>query len=332
MELNSILIIQTASIGDVILATPVIEKLHQHYPMAKIDFLLKKGNEELFAGHPFLHKVLVWDKRQKKYQNFRDLLHAVRDQKYDLVVNIQRFLSSGLLTILSGAKTTIGFNKNPVSLFFSHRIKHDIKSGEKHEVERNHELIRKLTDEYAAAVKLYPSQQNYAKMSQYKTKRYITISPASLWFTKQFPKKKWIELLHAIDRELQVYCLGSASDQDLCKQIIDMSGHKLSLNLCGKLSFLESVALMKDAVMNYTNDSAPMHLASAANAKTTAIFCSTIPGFGFGPLSDNAKIAEIDYALACRPCGLHGLKKCPKGHFKCAYDINIKELINNIRA
>ena len=79
---------------------------------------------------------------------------------------------------------------------------------------------------------------------------------------------------------------------------------------------------MEGAAMNYVNDSAPMHLASAVNAPVTAVFCSTVPAFGFTPLSQNARVVETDVALDCRPCGLHGYKSCPKGHFRCAETIN----------
>jgi heptosyltransferase-2 len=74
---------------------------------------------------------------------------------------------------------------------------------------------------------------------------------------------------------------------------------------------------MRDAAMNFVNDSAPMHFSSAMNAPTTAFYCSTIPEFGFGPLSDRSRIVESNEDLACRPCGLHGKKSCPLGHFKC---------------
>ena len=102
------------------------------------------------------------------------------------------------------------------------------------------------------------------------------------------------------------------------------------MNLAGKLSFLESAALMRDAAMNYVNDSAAQHIASSVNAKITAIFCSTIPDFGFGPLSDDSVIIEAQEKLDCKPCGLHGHKTCPKGHFKCALNIDTKELLNRL--
>jgi heptosyltransferase-2 len=99
-------------------------------------------------------------------------------------------------------------------------------------------------------------------------------------------------------------------------------------NLAGTLSFLQSAALMEKAAMNYVNDSAPLHLASAMNAPVTAVFCSTVPAFGFGPLSDKSHIVECEN-LYCRPCGLHGKPSCPEGHFRCAMDIDLSKLAKN---
>jgi heptosyltransferase II len=101
-------------------------------------------------------------------------------------------------------------------------------------------------------------------------------------------------------------------------------------NLAGKLSFLQTAALMKDAIMNYVNDSAPMHIASSVNAPVTAVFCSTVPSFGFGPLSQKSFFLETNEKLDCRPCGLHGYKACPKGHFKCAETISVNALVKGL--
>ena len=329
-DCRKILVIQTASIGDVILATPILEKLHYHFPEARIDFLMKKGNETLFVGHPFLHRIIIWNKKEHKYKNLYNILKTIRKDRYDLVVNVQRFASSGFITAFSGAQMTIGFDKNPFSLLFSQRVKHKITSGVFHETERNQSLLDKITDNSRFKVMLYPSQSDYARLSPYKTQAYITVSPASLWFTKQFPAEKWAAFLGGLDHALHVYYLGAANDQKICDQIIELSGHKNSLNLAGKLSFLESAALMRDAQMNFMNDSAPLHLASSVNANTTAIFCSTVKEFGFGPLSDDSFIVETREKLDCRPCGLHGHQKCPEKHFKCALTINEQELLKRI--
>ncbi|MFI5164006.1 MAG: glycosyltransferase family 9 protein [Bacteroidia bacterium] len=324
------LIIQTAFLGDVILATSVIEKLHQRFPDSHIDFLLRKGNEPTLQDHPFLARVIALDKQKHKLSDLLKISADVKKAKYDYVVNLHRFGSSGFITWRSGAKEKIGFDKNPFSFCYTKKIKHQIGNG-KHEIERNHELIAHLTDNTIAKPKLYPSQKDFDEVKKYKTGKYICMAPASVWFTKQFPKEKWIELINSLDENISVYLIGGKNDFVLCEEISHQSSvvsRQSILNLAGKLSLLQTAALMKDAQMNYTNDSAPMHLASAMNAPVTAIFCSTIPAFGFGPLSDRSKIVETKEKLDCRPCGLHGYNACPKGHFKCALTIEIKDVLS----
>jgi len=324
-----ILIIQTAFIGDVILATSLVEKLHSFYPEAKNDFLLRKGNEFILANNPHVNEILIWDKKNSKYKNWWNLLFKIRNRNYDVVINVQRFLSTGLLTAFGRAKETIGFDKNPLSFLFTHRVKHVIGTKEKlvHEVDRNHALIRVLTDEKPARPKIYPSEKDFQKL---KTEgKYVTIAPASVWFTKQFPAKKWLEVIAILPQEFSVYLIGGKEDHSLCEQIREASGKNNCINLAGQLTLIESAALMKNAAMNFVNDSAPLHLASAVNAPVTAIFCSTIPAFGFGPLSDKSFVAETKLQLDCRPCGLHGFSACPKKHFLCS-EIEATEIVKKL--
>ena len=112
------LIIQTAFIGDVVLSTALIEKLHQFYPDATIDFLVRKGNEKLLTQHPYLREILIWDKKNGKYKNLFRLLFHIRKRRYDTVVNVQRFFSTGMLTAFSGAKEKIGFKTNPLDIIY----------------------------------------------------------------------------------------------------------------------------------------------------------------------------------------------------------------------
>ncbi|MES2006112.1 MAG: glycosyltransferase family 9 protein [Bacteroidota bacterium] len=327
--MQKILVIQTAFIGDVVLATGLLEKLHAKYPAAAIDILVRKGNESLFADHPFLHEVLVWNKKKNKYKNLFAVLQTIRKTKYDIVVNVQRFAATGLLTAFSRAKRTIGFDKNPFSFLFSDVVLHIVSEGdhELHEIERNHQLIRAITDGIAAKPKLYPSAKNTASVAVWKQHPYICIAPASVWFTKQFPAKQWVQFIISIPPAYPVYLLGAPGDTSLCDEIKKESTNSAVTNLAGKLSFLESAALQKDAVMNYVNDSAPMHFASSVNAPVTAVYCSTIPAFGFGPLSDQSHIVEVAETLTCRPCGLHGKKACPEQHFNCARLITNEQLL-----
>ncbi|HWA33017.1 MAG TPA: glycosyltransferase family 9 protein [Cyclobacteriaceae bacterium] len=321
---RSILVIQTAFIGDVILATAVLESLHKKLPAAHIDFMVRKGNEGLVAAHPYIREVIVFDK-SKKIKNLLALVGKIRRSKYDLVVNIQRFAATGIMTALSGAKTTVGFVKNPMSRFFSKKVAHSLEGP--HEVERNHQLIEFLVGKDRPRPRLYPSASDFEKVREFKGRPYITISPASVWFTKQLPVEKWIEFISTVPAELTVYLLGAPGDKELCNTLIAGSGRGDVINLAGELSFLQSAALIEGARMNYANDSAPMHLASAMNAPIAAVYCSTVPAFGFGPLSDNSFIIETVEKLECRPCGLHGLRECPLGHFDCARTIEQSQLL-----
>jgi len=315
----------------VILTTPLLENLHREYPDAGIDMLVKKGTESLFNSHPYLGKLYIWDKSDRKLRNFYNILKAVQAERYDLVVNVQRFFLTGLLTAFSRAKKTIGFNKNPLSLFFSNRIRHTIRQGEYHETERNLLLVGNSVKEKIKRPVLYPSKQDDALTSQYKTTAYICVAPASLWYTKQYPAEKWVEFLKAVPEDIYVYFLGSPTDKELCDIIIRDSGHANSMNLAGKLSLLQTASLQRDAMMNFVNDSAPMHLSSAVNGPVTAIFCSTIPEFGFGPLSDDSEVVSSSTELDCRPCGLHGKRECPEKHFDCAYTIRTEDLLKRIQ-
>ncbi|MFT3947471.1 MAG: glycosyltransferase family 9 protein [Agriterribacter sp.] len=330
--MQKFLIIQTAFIGDVVLATPLIEKLHAFFPDVQIDFLLRKGNESLFQGHPYLNKVLIWNKKERKYRSLWNLLKLIRKRKYDKLINLQRFGATGFLTAFSGAKEKIGFDKNPFSFMFDVVVEHAMKSDVQspHETVRNLSLIEHFTDNSIYKPKLYPQPHDYNTVEKYKQWPYICIAPASVWFTKQYPKEKWVSFIQTLPGELMVYLLGAPSEKQLCADIMHASGKYDIKSLAGELTFLQSAALMRDAVMNYVNDSAPMHFASAMNAPVTAVYCSTVPAFGYGPLSDKRYIVEVKENLDCRPCGVHGYKACPLQHFNCAYYISNQQLLETL--
>lgn len=301
------------------------ENIKVFYPDAAVDVLVRKGNESLFVTNPHVREVLVWEKKQDKNKNLFALVRKVGSKKYDAVINLQRFFSTGFITMLSGAKEKIGFDKNPLSSFYTRTVKHVIDG--RHEVERNNELISHWGQPSLKQPRIYLTEKEEKAVEQYKAGEYICIAPTSVWFTKQWPAEKWVELIKALPESITCYLMGAGSDKAACDEIIQKAGNAKAVNLCGELNLLESAALMRDAKMNYVNDSAPMHLASAVNAPVAAIYCSTIPLFGFGPLSDNSHIIEREESLSCRPCGLHGLKACPQGHFKCATSIDTQRLL-----
>ena len=321
MNLDRILVIQTAFLGDVILATPIWENIHAAYPHAQIDVVVKKGNESLLTGHPFLHQVFILDKRNK-VKNLWNLSKTLRSQQYDLVINLQRFASSGILTLLTRGKESRGFQKNPLSLFFSKRYPHEMKP-DWHEVDRNLCLISDLVTAPIRRPQLFPSKDDLNSVQIYQDDPYCCLAPTSVWFTKQAPLEIWLELIEKLSQtKEQIFLLGAPSDRAYLDEIVKNTRSAQVINLAGRLSLLQSAALMAGAKHNYVNDSGPLHLASATNAPVSAFFCSTVPEFGFGPLSDHSDVIEVKN-LDCRPCGLHGHKACPKGHFKCGKDLKI---------
>jgi heptosyltransferase-2 len=326
---KKILVIQTAFTGDVILATALLESIHHGLPDAQLHVLVRKGNESLLEHHPFVEHILIWNKKKNKWKNLFSLLNSIRKTKYDIIINLQRFASTGLLTAFSGASMRIGFDKNPFSLLFDHKVSHTIGDG-RHETLRNHDLIRPFTSAPGKRPALYPTSEDKQTVAEFQSKPYVCMAPGSVWFTKKWPTRRWIELIHLHLEKYPnqyIFLLGSPAEDRLCSEIVQSAASGNVKSLSGQLSLLQSASLMQSAEMNYVNDSAPLHLASAMNAPVTAIFCSTLPDFGFGPLSDKSTIIQIQEKLSCRPCGLHGYNHCPEKHFDCALKITAKEVI-----
>jgi heptosyltransferase-2 len=342
---EKILIIQTAFLGDVVLATSLIEEVHKNYSNAQIHFLVRQGAENLVQYNPHISKVWIWNKKKNKFLNLFKLIKSIRSEKYDAVLNIQRYFSSGLLTAFSDAQCTIGFKSNPLSFLFSKSIDHQVPMFDEvskkflHEVQRNFLLLQALLDNFEKKIpmplaidlkpKLYFGHQALNAESMDEKRDYVVIAPASIWFTKQWPKDQWIQLIQKIPEEISVFLVGAQDDFKLCQDILLASKKSRIVNTCGKLNLLQTALLMKNAKRVLCNDSAPSHLASAVNAPQTVIFCSTVVEFGFGPLSDKSKVVSVDN-LNCRPCGIHGHKQCPKEHFKCAREIDQEVVLRSI--
>lgn len=320
--MKKILIIQTAFLGDVILATPVISELKRLFPSSEIDLLVRKGNESLLANNPKINLVHTFDKKNGKLKAILSLIKTFRKNQYNLVINLHRFGSSGFIAGLSKGEKRYGFAKNPFSFLYTKKFSHEIGNG-KHEVERNLSLIKEFGAIEKSRPELFPSADDFAIADQIAAGTYFCFAPASVWFTKQLPVSKWIELIDYYTQFGTIYLLGGKGDLDFCNEIIHQTESKMGINLAGQLNLLESAALMKNATRNFVNDSGPLHIASAMNAPVTSFFCSTIPDFGFGPLSDDSEIKQVKEKLDCRPCGLHGHKVCPKSNFECGNKIDL---------
>tara|TARA_Y100000385_G_scaffold273383_1_gene315230 strand:- start:1529 stop:2542 length:1014 start_codon:yes stop_codon:yes gene_type:complete len=331
---RKVLIIQTAFIGDAILATSLLESWHHVHPGDELHFLVRSGNESLLDFHPFLAGLHTWKKSSNaglRYWNLVALGIDLRRMNFDVVVTPHRHISSGILMLMSGAKQRMGFSSHPFSMAFTHSQDHGLGNGE-HEIERNHRLI---ADDVALLEpkkpRLYPAQKID---NQGWSEKFGVAAPSSQWATKQWPSSRWIEWLDlefGIAPEQTIVLIGAPSDRAELELIANQSKHEL-LEIRTDLSLLGAVGLMRGAMWVVTNDSGPMHMASSVDVPTVAIFCSTLPSFGFGPLASQSVVVEVEMKLDCRPCGLHGHQACPLSHFNCGHGITAGQVAAAVKA
>lgn len=323
---SKVLIIQTAFLGDAVLSTSMVEKIRLESPETHVDLLVRKGNESILGAypHPNLRHIYVYDKANK-WASWWSLRKQLAKASYDQVFVVQRFFGMGLLSICIGAKKVIGFDKNPMAWFFHERVAHDFGNG-LHETERNTGLLASWLGKttYQPRLKI----DDYTLPIGVESKKYLCISPGSVWETKRLPIAKWIEFIHLLPVNQPIVLMGSPNERELSDQIeAAFQGQERTIyNETGKHDLLGSTYIYQQSLLAFVNDSGPMHLCSAVNTPTVALFCSTVPAFGFGPLSTWNRVLEVREKLACRPCGDHGKKNCPLGHFACGNQIEAQDM------
>jgi heptosyltransferase-2 len=154
----------------------------------------------------------------------------------------------------------------------------------------------------------------------------IAFAPCSRWFTKQLTIEKSKEIItKLVFGGYNVALIGGSEDSEYGSALESMVNDPALMNLCGKLTPLESYFAMTQAKAVITVDSASQHLAAASGKPIMLIYGSTDIRFGFYPLTSKYKIIE-NTKLECRPCTGHGRDKCPLTHFKCIVDLNAENI------
>jgi heptosyltransferase-2 len=144
------------------------------------------------------------------------------------------------------------------------------------------------------------------------------MAPGSVWGTKRWPY--YGELASRTDG--QIVIVGGREDAPLAQSIVQSTGGR-AVSAAGALSLRESAALIRRARVLVTNDSAPLHLATAVGTPVLALFGPTVPEFGFGPRRPG-DVALGHAELSCRPCSRHGPQVCPLGHHRCMRDLSVE--------
>ncbi len=333
MKNKKILIIQTAFLGDVILALPMAQTIKAHLPEAEIDFLCIPSTSSVLENHPALHNVIEYDKKGgDKLDKFIEVLNEIREVEYDIVICPHRFFRSALLTYYSESKVRIGFEENSLAFLLTNKVKY-IK--DKHEIYRNLELVKQVPginyseEKVSLKPELYPSAEHIEKVRLHAGRsNQVCFAPCSKWLTKQLPLNKAFDIVHnLIFKGYNIALLGGEADTDYCNELERKVNDDALINLCGKTSPLESYEVMKRSKGLITVDSAAQHLGTASGVPIVLIYGSTDISFGFYPLTSKYKIAEVD-SLECRPCTDHGRDKCPLSHFKCMNDLDAKHIVD----
>ncbi len=334
--MKRILVVQTAYLGDVILSQPLWAAVKRAWPTAEVDLLVQPQWAPLFEADPYLHQVITFDKRgrQRGWRGLRRLAAELGARQYDTALCPHPSFRSALLLRWAGIPERIGFAESAGAMLFTSNVRRDRMLPEvdrvltllavwglrPSEAERRPQLTVPVNDADAklASWGLTPGQ------------RFVCAHPGSVWATKRWLPAGFARVLSDLaDDGLRPVVIGGVGDVSETNQVQDRC-RTMPLNLAGKLSLPELTLLLSRASLLVTNDSGPMHIAGAVGIPVVAVFGSTVPALGYAPVGSPSRVVE--HPLACRPCGPHGHRRCPLGHFDCMARISADEVLTACRA
>jgi heptosyltransferase-2 len=319
----STLVIQTAFLGDVVLTTPLLSALGaEHGP---VDVVTTAIAAPLLETHPAVVQVIPYDKRgrDRGWAGLRRLARQLEAGHYARAYLPHRSLRTATLALLARIPIRIGFSGSWSFLYTESRPKPQ--TG--HETDRLLALANGASGVYRP--QLRPTPEDERAVADLVDRPFAALAPGSIWGSKRWPY--YPELAVQLARERAVVVIGGVEDVELGEQIVNAvlpsGGH--AVNACGKLTLRQSAAVIGKAALLVTNDSAPLHLATAMGTPIVALFGPTITEFGFGPMRPGDAALGMD-GLLCRPCSPHGPPKCPLGHHRCMRDLTALAVVRAI--
>lgn len=320
-----VLIIRLSSMGDVVLTAPVCAAVKAAWPQAKLCLLTKPQYAPLMKGHPRVDEVLT-------YENFFQALGAVRQRSFTHLLDLQGGPKSLLLSLFSGVSRKLRYPKATWERRVWVRLRKKSPELENHTVDR---YLRRLPQwgipvpsrpEMALGA---PAQGLPAALREVEG-LLVGMHGGSRWPTKQWPAEKFAQLAGRLHGELgaRIVLVGGPEDAEASEKIARLS-EAPCVNLAGKTSLGETAAAISSLKLFITNDSGPMHLAAACGVPVLAVFGSTTRELGFFPRGEGHRVAEVE--LDCRPCHVHGRKKCPLGHFLCMNLITVQQVFETAK-
>lgn len=291
---HNILLIKLRHHGDMLLTTPVINALHQHYPDANIDVLLYKETRPMLQAHPAIRQLHVIDRKWKNEGIWHQLHHeytllsAIRHSHYDVVINLADQWRSALITRISSASVRIGFAYNKRRNFFwyychNYRVS-TANHNTLHTVEQNLSALAPLGVPVTGInVSMHYREddwthtQNVLKQ-QAIDKPYIVIQPTSRWVFKCWDDDKVAALADQLARSDRFVVITAAPDKKelaMVENILSLCKNPRVVSIAGALSLPQLAALIDHARLFIGVDSAPMHMAAALDTPCIALFGPT---------------------------------------------------------
>lgn len=334
MNHERILIVRLSAIGDTIHALPLVSALKKQSGKAFVGWVVEKKASAFIENNPLVDKAYIL--KNKSFSEYLRVIKEIRQDGYDIAIDVQGLLKSAILMFFSGAKRRIGFDK---SREFSYLLANErVYAGEEfdpnvHIIDRNLKIAEYLgvtsSDvEYPLPkcdVDIWDKYlQNFDK-----DEPLVVLSPATTWETKHWGEGSWSKLLDGLS-DRQVVFTGGKQDVSLIERIIANSENKNAVVLAGKTNLLELAEVFKCASVVVSPDSGSAHIAVAA--KHPKVICLV------GPTSENRNGAYSSQGqvhinliknVNCRPCYK---KKCPKtgNNKECMLNIDFDTVLFGI--
>ena len=317
------LLIQTAFLGDVVLTTPLLSALAAR--QGPVDVVTTPIAAPLLETHPAVRRVIPYDKRgnDRGWGGLRAMARRLAGERYERAYLPHRSIRSAALAFLARIPARIGFSGSGSFLYTEVRRK----PAEGHESDRLLALADVRSEAYPP--QLLPTPEDRRVVAELlsgaaigPSDQIVALAPGSIWGSKRWPYYPELAARLGERAGVAVVVVGGEDDVALGDQIVSAirpSGRR-AVNACGRLTLRQSAALIGRASALVTNDSAPLHLATAMNTPVVALFGPTLTEFGFGPLRAGDVALGMD-GLPCRPCSSHGPSSCPLGHHRCMRDL-----------
>lgn len=327
INLPRILVIRFSSIGDIVLTSPVVRCLHQQLG-AEVHFLTKKSFKNILECNPYIDKIHTIKK------DISEVLSELKSANFDYVVDLHKNLRT-LQLRLALSKPFYSFNKLNFKKWLLVNLKID-KMPDVHIVDRYLAAVEKLgvKNDGQGLDYFIPKDTPEVDLSHFSTTEldngYIAFAIGAAHTTKRMSEEKIVAICQAINRP--IILLGGPSDS-LAGEAISKKVGKKVYNLCGKISLHQSAKVVQNSSNVVSHDTGMMHIAAALKKDIVSVWGNTVPEFGMTPYypkgQEKGTIVEVE-GLACRPCSKIGHAKCPKGHFACMVNIDIKNLVDGL--